>query len=326
MIGRRGALLGGASLAFAGRVRSSLARAPARIGWLKIQKHGHAPEQLQAFRDGLKEFGQFDGSTYVLDERYADDEPARLVDLARDLVNAGVDIILASSQPCVDAARKATQSVPIVGRMTDDPVSSGAAASLAQPKGNVTGIYTLLEEMSSKRLTFLRDAVPGIRRVGLLLDPARGATTRWVARTEAVAQELGMQLERLVVGTGSDVPAAFAQAEQRAVQGIIAFRNPALVTHAPEIIQRATALRLPTIFDSRDFVEAGALMSYGPNIEAILRRLAHHVVRILAGAAPGNLPIEQPTRFELVINQTTARKIGLALPDSLLALADRVVE
>lgn len=298
----------------------------AKIGWLKIQSQSHTPGWLQAFRDGLKEHGRLEGRDYILVERYADGDSSRLASLAADLLAAKVDLILATSQPCIDAAQKVTRTVPIVGRMSDDPVASKAAATLGHPLGTVTGVYSLLEEMSPKRLALLLEAAPGTRRVGLLADPERGATARWLSETTLAADRLGLAVSTLPLRSRSDLDGALSAAKQHGLDGIVAFRNPTIVTFAGDIIERLNDARLPSIFDAREFAEDGALLSYGPDLKAIYRRLAYHAVRILDGAAAGSVPIEQPTGFELVLNQRAARRLCIPITSSLLALADEVIE
>lgn len=323
---RRSFLVAGSAIIATVAARRSLAAAQARIGWLKIQSQSHAPAQLQAFRDGLKEQGRLVGRDYVLVERYADGDPSRLAALAADLLEDKIDLILATSQPCIDAARKVTRTVPIIGRMTDDPVASKAAATLGHPMGNVTGVYSLLEEMSPKRLALLLEAAPSIRRVGLLADPERGAAARWLSETSATADRLGLAVNTLPLQSRRDLDGVLSAAKRHGLDGIVAFRNPTIVTFAGDIIDRLNDARLPSIFDAREFVEYGALLSYGPDLDAIYRRLAYHVARILGGAKAGDVPIEQPTRFELVLNQRTSRRIGVPISSSLLARADEVIE
>lgn len=299
---------------------------PPAVGWLKIQGRGHAPEQLAAFLDAMRMLGHVEGRSFRLEARYGDGDESRQPALAQELAAAGVAVIIATSQPSTDAARRATSQVPIVGRMTDDPVASGIARSLAQPGGNVTGVYSLLEEMSPKRLAFLCEAVPSIRRVGAMLDLGRGATARWFAETQAAARQIGVTVEALDVRRDDEIEAAFARATALGIDGLVALRSPVIVTHARRIVALAARHRMPSIFDSREFVEAGGLLSYGPDLVAIFRRLAAYADNVLRGAQPGVLPIELPTRFELAVNLRTARELGLAIGPAFLARADEVIE
>jgi len=306
--------------------RTGRTQSPPKVGWLKIQDKSHTPGQLAAFIAGMAALGHREGRTFALEPRFADGDAARLAPLAEELVAAGVAVIAATSQPATDAARRITRTVPIFGRMTDDPVQTGVAQSLARPGGNVTGVYSLLEEMSPKRLALLRDAVPAMRTVGALLTLDRGATVRWLADTEAAARQLGVGLHVMDVRSEADLDPAFAKAAEQRVDGILAFRNPTIVTHAKRVIALADRYRMPSIFDARDFVEAGALMSYGPNLDAIFRRGASYVDQILKGAKPGELPIEQPSTLELVVNMKTAKAMGLAISPAILTTADAVIE
>jgi putative tryptophan/tyrosine transport system substrate-binding protein len=307
------------------RAADSGAKLP-KVGWLKIQGRDHSPEQLAAFLAAMRTLRQVEGETFQLEVRYADGDNARQPKLAEELVAAGVAIIVATSQPSTDAARRVTNTIPIVGRMTDDPIQNGIARSLAVPGGNVTGVYSLLEEMSPKRLALLREAVPSLRRIGALLDLGRGATARWLADTQAAALSLGVSVQAIDVRQEDQIESAFALAAAQGIDGIIAFRSPTIVTHFQRIVALANQYRMPTIFDAREFVDAGGLLSYGPNLDTIFRRAALYVNQILRGARPGELPIEQPTKFELVANLKTARALGIELPASLLAQADEVIE
>jgi putative ABC transport system substrate-binding protein len=301
-------------------------RKPYKIGWLKIQDRNHTPGQLREFTSGLEALGHHDGRTFVMEYRFADGDASRLGALAEELVRADVDLILATSQPAVDAARRVTNTIPIAGRMTDDPVRSGAAQSLARPAGNVTGVYSLLEEMSAKRLALLKQAAPDVRRVGALLTMTRGATAHWFAESQKAARELKLDIHPMDVRSVNDLDGLFANAAAQGINGLLAFRNPTVVTHDRRVIELANRYRMPGIFDAREFVDAGAFMSYGPNLEAIFRRLAAYVDRIIKGAKAGDLPIEQPTIFELVINFKTAKALGINVPDAVLVSANEVIE
>jgi putative tryptophan/tyrosine transport system substrate-binding protein len=321
-------LLGGIAVGVCENVTAALAQSaqPPRIGWLKIQSRTDTPGWLREFRAGLRELGHVEGRTFILEERYADGNASRLTQLAEELVQTRVSVIVATSQPATDAARRVTHSVPIVGRMTDDPVRTGLARSLAQPGANVTGIYSLLEETSAKRLELLQQAVPSMRRVGALLTLDRGATRRWLAETECAARQLGLILHTMNVNAPEDLPRVFGEAAAQHVEGLIAIRNPTVVTYAREVIELANRYRMPSIFEARDYVETGAFMSYGPSLEAIFRSAAGYVDKILKGDKPGDLPIEQSAKLELVVNLKTAKSLDIALPPSILASADEVIE
>jgi putative ABC transport system substrate-binding protein len=213
--------------------------------------------------------------------------------------------------------------------MVDDPVTDGMAQSLARPGGNVTGVYTMTEEMNPKRLALLKEVAPSVRRVGVLLRqdfPSEGIAKRDWRNAESAASQLELELLGLNVRTADEVTAAFDQASAKSVQGIVTFRNPTVVTYLELIAGLSRKHRLPAVFDAREYVEAGGLMSYGPNIDGTYRQLASYAHKLLHGTPVSNLPIEQPTAFELVINKRTANEIGISVPSSLLTRADKVIE
>ena len=322
-------LLGGAVAAWpdlVGATAGSDAEAPPGIGWLKIQGPGHTPGQLKAFREGMRALGLAEGRDFVLVERYADGRESRLPGLATELLQARVRVILATSQPSIAAAARVTRTVPVIGRMNDDPVANGMARSLARPGGNITGIYTLAEEMNPKRLSLLKEAVPSLRRVGVLLrDDWPNAKQAWQA-AEAAAHQLGLELVALNVRTAAELTAALDAASAKHVDGILTFRNPTVVTYLKLVAELCLKHRLPAVFDAREYAEAGGLMSYGPNIDAVYRQLASYAAKLLKRASAADIPIEQPTTLEMVINRRTADAIGVSLPLSILARADQVIE
>jgi putative ABC transport system substrate-binding protein len=236
---------------------------------------------------------------------------------------------VATSQPSIAAAWRVTKSIPVIGRMVDDPVADGMAQSLARPGGNVTGVYTMTEEMSPKRLELLKEAVPSLRRVGVLMRqdfPSVNIATRDWQTAEAAAHRLEVELVALNVKTAAEITSAFEATSKRNINGIMTFRNPTVVTYLDLIATLSRKHRLPAVFDAREYVEAGGLMSYGPDIDNTYRQLAGFVPKLLHATPPGELPIEQPTLFELVINKQTVHDIGLSLPPSLLMQADEVIE
>jgi putative ABC transport system substrate-binding protein len=318
-------MVGVAAWSFTAR-RAWSAASPARIGWLKIQGPHHTPDQLKAFREGMAALGQIEGRDYVLVERYGDDKEARLPDLAAELVGLDVRLILATSQPSVAAAERVTKTVPIIGRLNDDPIENGMAKSLARPGGNISGVYSLAEELTPKRLSLLKEVVPSARRVGVLLRKDWPNATRAWQDAELAAKQLGLELVALDARSAGELAAALDEAGAKHLDGIITFRNPTVVTNLKLIAEQCRKLRLPAVFDAREYVDAGGLMSYGPNIDAIYRQLARLAVKLLNGASVAEIPIEQPTKFELVINRHTADAIGIQLSPDLSARADRVIE
>ena len=315
-------------LLLAKRTLSAANGSPARIGWLKIQDAQHTPDQLQAFREGMKALGLVEGRDYVIEQRYADDKGSRLPALTTELLDAGVTIILATSQPSIAAAARVTTTVPVIGRMVDDPVADGMAQSLARPGGNITGIYTMTEELNAKRLSLLKEAVPAVHRIGVLLrgdfPNVKTADHDWQV-AQAAARELDLSLVALNARSLEEITAALGQASASNIDGIMTFRNPTVVTYLSQIAELCAKQRLPAVFDASEYAEAGGLMSYGPNIDAVYRQLATYVQKLLRGTPASELPIEQPTTFELVINKRTADAIGVTLPTELLARADKVI-
>jgi putative ABC transport system substrate-binding protein len=322
-------LLGGAIAAWPLGVRAAAvaaAETPPKIGWLKIQGPGHSPDQLQAFREGMRALGLAEGRDFVLVERFANGHESRLPGLATELVGARVRVILATSQPSIAAAARVTRTVPVIGRMNDDPIANGMAKSLARPGGNITGIYTLAEEMNPKRLSLLKEAVPSLRRVGVLLrDDWPNAKPAWQS-AQAAAQQLGLEIIPLNARTADELTAALDAASAKGIGGIITFRNPTVVTYLKLVAELCRKHRLPAVFDAREYVEAGGLMSYGPNIDAVYRQLASYAAKLLQGTPAADLPIEQPTTLETVINRRTAEAIGVSLPASVLERADEIIE
>ena len=319
----------GAATAWPFAARAQPAPPSPKIGWLKIQGRQHTPDQLKAFRAGMKALGLVEQRDFVLDERYAGGDESRLPSLAAELIDSGVAIIVATSQPSIAAAWRVTKTVPVIGRMVDDPVNNGMAQSLARPGGNVTGIYTMTEEMNPKRLSLLKEAVPQIERVGILMRqdfPSVTIATRDWQNAELAAHQLRLQLVALNVETADDIRAAFDATSTQNIGGIITFRNPTVVTYLDLIAGLSRKYRLPAVFDAGEYVEAGGLMSYGPNIDEVYRQLARFVPKLLHGTPPAELPIEQPTTFELVVNNRTADDIGLPIPVSLLVRANRVIK
>jgi len=323
------ALIGIVGVALPRAVHAQPTHAPPKIGWLKIQGRLHTPSQLRAFREGMQALGLIEGRDFVLEERYADGDEKPLPDLAADLIDSGVAVIVATSQPSIAAAWRVTKSVPVIGRMVDDPVVDGLAQSLARPGGNVTGFYTMTEEMNPKRLALLKEAVPSVRRVGVLMRqdfPSANVARRDWTTAEGAAHRLGVELVPLNVTTAAGIISEFEAASKINIDGIMTFRNPTVVTYLDLIAALSRKHRLPAVFDAREYVEAGGLMSYGPNIDKTYRQLASFVPKLLHATPPGELPIEEPTSFELVINKRTADDIGLSLPPSFVIQVDQVIE
>ena len=326
MIARRrfpagtGAVLLAAPLAV--EAQEQKARKVYRIGFLRA---GQPPKPwVEAFQQGLRERGYVDGQNVVVEFRFTDGSVDQLPRLAEELVRLKVDVILASAAPPALAAKKATTSVPIVFVNVFDPVELGLIPSLGRPGGNITGLASTSADLAGKRLELLRELVPKLRRVAVLWDPANPTNPIQLKGVEVAARTLSLQLQPAPVQGPSDFDAAFKAA--RGANGLLLLDSPLVITHRARLAGLAAASRLPAISGLRDFVEVGGLMSYGVDFPDSFRRAAVYVDKILKGAKPADLPVEQPTKFELVINLKTAKALGLTIPPSLLARADEVIQ
>jgi len=282
--------------------------------------------RVDEFRRGLRELGYAEGTTIVIEYRYAEGKRDRLPELAAELVRLKVDVIVALSTLAALPAKKATAAIPIV-MTSGDPVGTGLVASLARPGGNVTGLTAFSPDLVGKRLELLKQAIPGLVRVAVLWDSAGPSKIIEFKEAEATAPALGLQLQSLEVrAPHPDLQAAFGAASRERAQGLVVLNNPLTLTYRAQIAAMAISNRLPSMFDGRDYAEAGALISYGANVSDLFRRAAIYVDKILKGAKPADLPVEQPTKFELIINLKTAKALGLTIPPAVLARADEVIE
>ena len=280
----------------------------------------------EAFTQGLREHGYVEGQNVVLERRYGEGRE-RLAEIAAELVRLKVDVIVAVTDPVIAAVKRQTRSIPIVMVGASDPVGTGFIASLARPGGNITGSSRMSPELSAKRLDLLREAVPQLSRVAVMWDPdVRGALLDF-KELEAPARSLRLQLQAVEVSHADDLARAFAViTDARAEAMIVIQPNPVAFANRGQLVSFAQKTRLPSIYANKEFVDAGGLMSYGPSIADLNRRAATYVDKILKGAKPADLPVEQPTKFELVINLKTAKAIGLTIPQSVLGRADQVIE
>jgi len=293
-----------------------------RIGLLVSGSESSHQSRIEAFRQGLRVLGYVEGHHIAVEYRYAEGRTDRFPDLAAELVALKVDVIVTSSNPAALAAKKATRTIPIVFASANDPVVTGLVASLARPGGNVTGLTNLSSELGGKRLELLKEAFPKVTRVAYLSIPQNlGA-----GEVKAGAQALGLQLQSLSVRTSRDFDGAFEAALRERAHALMTSPGPVLNTHRTRIVDFAMKNRLPAIYPDSEFVNAGGLMSYAPNLPDLWRRAATFVDRILKGTKPADLPVEQPTKFELVINLKTAKALGLTIPQTLLLRADRVIQ
>jgi putative tryptophan/tyrosine transport system substrate-binding protein len=296
-----------------------------RIGLLRTQSRDTPDSAADGLRQGLRELGYIDGHNVVLKYRWAGGRPDRLPTLARELVRAGVDIIVTGGEQATQALVQATGTIPIVMGASNDPVRAGVVASLAQPGGNVTGMTVQAPELSGKRLQLLKDVLPRLSRVAVLSNPAYPGTVLDLAETRSAAQEVGLTMQNIEVRRAEDLNAALAAAREQA-DALILLGDPFFTAHRERIVDLALKQRLPAMYYWKEFVQAGGLASYGPSLHDLYRRAATHVDKILRGARPADLPVEQPTKFELVINLKTAKALGLTIAPSLLLRADQVIE
>ena len=298
---------------------------PAVIGYL-AQRAG--PWHLdQAFLQGMKDLGYVEGRHFVMEYRWGP-KVDELPQLAADLVRQRVSVIVSSGYPCNKAAKDATRGagIPVVMATSGDAVQEGLVESLARPGGNMTGLSVLNRELSGKRLEVLREAVPGLRRIGALFNGANPAMPPQFLEVQATADRLGLQAVALNVPIPAGIESAFAEAGKARVGAVMVLSDSSTIGNRAEIASVALRQKLPTMFSNRDYLGAGGLMSYGPNLADNFRQAAAFVDKILKGGNPATIPVEQPTKFELVVNLKTAKALGIRLPESLLVRAADVLE
>jgi putative tryptophan/tyrosine transport system substrate-binding protein len=309
-------------------VSSAHAQQPAkvpRIGFLYAVSPSSVSDRVEAFRQGLRDLGYVEGKNIVIEWRYAEGKLDRLPALAAELVHLKVDVIVTggtSTRP----AKEATSTIPIVMSNDSDPVGSGFVASLARPGGNITGLSTLAPEISGKRLELLKEIVPKLSRVAVFGTSTRPGNAQALRETELAAEAFGVQLQYLDVLGPKDIGTAFRAASKGRADVLLVLASPVFLVQRTQIADLAIKSRLPAIYDRREFVDDGGLMSYGTNLADLSRRAATYVDKILKGAKPADLPVEQPTKFELVINLKAAKQIGLTIPPNVLVRADKVIK
>jgi len=297
---------------------------PPRVGILFNASPTTVTLQLEAYRRGLRELGWIEGQTVMIEYRWAEGNPDRLPALVAELVQVKVDVIVLSGTAAIRAARRATSTIPIVFVMLADPIASGFVQSLARPGGNMTGLASQFEELITKQLQLLKEAVPKASRVALLYHPESPSTV--LSEAETAARRLGLTARTLKVAGPAEFESAFKTVRSERGEAIHLLPSPFFSAHRRKLIELATRYRLPAVYEFKNYVEDGGLMSYGPSINEMYGRTAGYVDRILKGAKPGDLPIERPTKFELVINLKTAKALGLTIPQSLLVRADEVIQ
>jgi putative ABC transport system substrate-binding protein len=296
-----------------------------QIGYLAAVNPSAMAARMQAFRQGLRELGYVDGKNIVIEWRSAEDKLDRLPGLAAELVSLKVGVIVTGGGPGTRAAKAATSTTPIVMTQDNDPVGNGFVASLARPGGNITGLSTLAPELSGKRLEILREVVPKLSRVAVLGTSTSPGHAQVMGELELAAKGFGVKLQYLDVLDSKDIEIAFRAASNGRAEGVLVLSSPSLVSVRAKIAELAAKNRLPAMYPRRDFVEDGGLMTYGVNILDLDRRAATYVDKILKGRTPADLPVEQPMKFEFIVNLKAAKQIGLTIPPNVLVRADRVI-
>jgi len=298
-----------------------------RIGILIAASTSFYSARVEALRQRLRELGYVEGKNIVIDYRYAEGKLERLPDLAAELVRLKVDVIVSAPTQAALAAKKVSATTPIV--FTDvagDPAGIGLVSSLARPRGNITGLNVIASDLDGKRLELLKESFPKIARVALLWQSGGTRGNLTLTEMEAAAKALGLKLQSLPVRSLDDFEGAFARAKRDGAQALITTPNPLINTQQRQVLDFAAKNRLPAMYQTSEWVEAGGLMSYAPNFTDLWRRAADFVDKILKGAKPADLPVEQPTKFEFLVNLKTAKQIGLTIPPNVLARADRVIK
>jgi putative tryptophan/tyrosine transport system substrate-binding protein len=317
-------LLGGAAAAWPLAAQAQQPSRPPTIGFL-----GAAPsvesQRVAAFVQRLRELAWIEGRNVAIEYRWAEGRNERYAAIAAEFVRLKVDVIVTVATPATLAAKEATAVIPIVFVTASDPVGTGLVASLARPGGNVTGLANQISDTGGKKLEFLREVVPGLRRLAIMANVDNPASALDMGEAQATARTLGLEVITSEIRQAEDIAPAFEALKDRA-DALYLCPDPLMNTNRIRINILAVGARLPTMHAVRDFVEAGGLMSYGPNLPDQFRRAAEFVDKMLRGAKPNDIPVEQPTKFDLVINLTTAKALGLAVPSSLLARADEVIE
>ena len=295
------------------------------IGFVGASTASAQSQWVAAFVQRLRELGWIDGRTVAIEYRWAEGRDERFAEIAAEFVRLKVDVIVTSGTPQVLAAKQATSVIPIVFATAGDPVGTGLVTSLARPGGNVTGLSNQMTDLAGKRLELLREVVPNLRRLAIIANVANPAVVLEIAEAQAAARVLGLEVVIPEIRRAEDIAPAFKALEGR-TQALYVTADALVITNRARIHTLAMGVRLPTMYASRDYVEAGGLMSYGTNIANLFRRAGDLVDKILRGAKPGDIPVEQPTKFDLVINLTTAKALGLTIPESFLLSADEVIE
>ena len=297
-----------------------------RLGYLAASTPSANSTRVDAFRQGLRELGYVEGKNIVIEFRFAEGKLDRVPALAAELVRLKVDVIVTAGPTDTRAAKEATNTIPIVMTQDSDPVGSGFIASLARPGGNITGLSTLSPELSGKQLELLKETVPKLSLIAVLETSTEPGNAQALREVELAAEAFKVKLQYLDVRAATDIDAAFRAASKGRAEALLVLGSPILNAQRRQIIDLAVKSRLPTIYGKPEYVEDGGLIYYGTNYNDLFRRAATYVDKILKGAKPADLPVEQPTKFELVINLKSAKQIGLTIPQSVLYRADKVIK
>jgi ABC-type uncharacterized transport system substrate-binding protein len=296
------------------------------IGFLSVNLRPAMSGRTEAFRQGLSELGYAEGKNILIEWRFADGKAERMAEIAAELVRLKVDVIVTEGPTATRSAKEATASIPIVMGQDPDPVGTGFIASLARPGGNITGLSNLRTELSGKRLELLGETLPRLARLAVLGTSTTPGTPQSLKETQTTAGGLRIQVQYYDIRAVSDIETAFRALRQSRSDALLVLPSPLFLSHRKNFVELAANHRIPAIYYAAEFVEDGGLISYGVNIADLFRRAAYYVDKILKGAKPADLPVEQPTKFELVINLKTAKQIGLTIPPNVLARADRVIK
>ena len=323
---RLGGLVLAALLFSFGSAEAQQPKKVSRIGYLSSGSSSGSVASLEAFHQGLRESGYVEGKTIIIEYRWAEGKLDRLPELATELVNLGVDIIVTTGTPPVLAAKRATSTIPIVAANADNLVELGVVASLARPGGNVTGSTRVDADFSAKRLELLKETLPKLSRVAVLSHGALGADQEELKEIQAAARPLGIQIHSFTTQEPGQFPGAYAEMLKRRADALVFLTSAFTSFHRSHLVELAVKNRLPTICGGANWTDVGCVMSYGPNVLELSRRAAVFVDKILKGTKPADIPVEQPTKFEFIINLKAAKQIGLTIPPNVLARADRVIK
>jgi len=307
---------------------SAQAQQPAkipRIGFLVAVSPSAAAARTEAYRQGLRELGYLEGKNIVIESRYAEGKLDRLPALAAELVRLKVEIIVSAAPTVTRPVKEATKTIPIVMAFDDDPVGNGFITSLARPGGNITGLSNLSPEISGKQLELLKEIVPKLARVAVLGTSTRPGNTQSLKEIEIAAGVFGVKAQYVDVQDSKAIETAFREARKGRADAVLVFGGPVFNSRRKQLVDLAVGNRLPAIYPRQEFVEEGGLMTYGPSVTDLFRRAATYVDKILKGRAPADLPVEQPKKFEFLVNLIAAKQIGLTIPPNVLARADRVI-